>query len=352
MNNTITKISKKEIREFNRLLGLLTISNIPIIDSIELILKQLTNENFKTVVKDILSSLKSGKSLSASFKRHNNLFSDIYIANLIVAEETGNLSDVLFEYNKFEEKFEELTNKITQAARYPLFVIVVSAAVILFMLLFLIPTLKSLFLNSKSQIPAITDFLLSISNYLQDNYLFIIIAVIAGLFFCNRMIKTPYFKENISDKLLIKLPVISSIYLKNVLARFSLSMSILLRNNVTLVEALKYSKNITDNSIFRTDINLIIKDLLKGNKLTQRIQKSVFFDYTFTKLLSAGEESAELENVFSLISDFYTKEFDNDLNKITSLIEPVLILFVGVIVAVILIAMYLPMFELIDHLGV
>jgi len=352
LNNRVNKISKKEIREFNRLLGLLTISNIPIIDSIELILKQLPNENFRIIVKNILSSLKSGKSLSASFKKHKNLFSDIYIANLIVAEETGNLSDVLFEYNKFEEKFEELTTKITQAARYPVFVIIISAAVILFMLLFLIPTLKSLFLSSRSETPAITDFLISVSNYIQNNYVFLIAVFVLTILVCKKIMLTPFFKQNIRDKFLISFPVVSSVYLKNILAKFSLSMSILLRNNVTLVESLKHSKNITDNSIFRKDINLIIKDLLKGNKLTQRVKKSVFFDYTFTKLLSAGEESAELENVFFLISDFYTKEFDNELNKITSLIEPVLILFVGIIVAVILIAMYLPMFELIDHLGV
>jgi len=152
--------------------------------------------------------------------------------------------------------------------------------------------------------------------------------------------------------LILKLPIISNLYVMNILARFSLSMSILLKSKVTLLDSLRISKNITENNIFKLEISKLTKKIIKGEGFADNIKNSSFFDYTFIKLLAAGEASAELANVFKLISQYYNQEFDHRLDTLTSFIEPVLILFVGLIIAVVLIAMYLPMFEIINYLGV
>jgi type IV pilus assembly protein PilC len=153
------------------------------------------------------------------------------------------------------------------------------------------------------------------------------------------------------DRTLIKIPYISELYKKSLLTRFSLSMSILLKSSVGLLDALKIAKNSTTNGLFAKEIDEIIKKLVKGDTLSSYMGKSQFFDAKFGKLLSVGEESAELDKVFYMISNYYGKELDYTLENVSSLLEPILMLFIGAIVAVILVALYLPMFELINSFG-
>ncbi|MBN2571426.1 MAG: type II secretion system F family protein [Ignavibacteriales bacterium] len=346
------KVSHKDFIEFNRIFSLLLLSKISITTAFELIIKQIKNENFKQILNKILKDVKAGNSLSKSFSKYPNVFSEIYLANLKVAEETGNIAQVLNEYTNYLEKFQILKRKISQAMRYPLLVILVSVGVVFFMLYFLIPTFESLFVSLQTQIPPLTKFILDMSNFIVDKseILFLILVVaILSIYYISR---TEYFRVRIFDRAIIKIPLFSSLFKKNILARFSLSMSILIQNGISLLDALKISKNITRNSIFKNEINLIEKKLVKGETFSVNVGKSKFFDITFSKLLVAGEESAELEKVFSLISDYYSNEFDYKLENITSLIEPFLILIVGLVVAIILISMYIPMFEIINYLGV
>lgn len=346
------RISNKEFIEFNRVLSLLLISKLSVIDALQLIKQQIQNEKFKIIIQKIIRDIKGGNSLSKSFSKYPEIFSDIYIANLKVAEETGNIAEVLTDFTDYQEKFFNLKKKIMQAVRYPIFVILFSVGVIFFMLFFLIPTFESLFVSVKAQIPPLTKLLLDTSQYLLDNYVLILMVIVLVVVSINSLSKSKNFKNNILDKLILKLPIISKLYVMNVLARFSLSMSILLKSKVTLLDSLKISKNITENNIFKSEISKLVKRIIKGEGFADNIKNSSFFDYTFIKLLSAGEASAELSNVFSLISEYYNQEFDHKLDNLTSFIEPILIMFVGIIIAVVLIAMYLPMFEIINYLGV
>ena len=348
----LNKISQKEFIEFNRVFSLLLISRLPIITALELITRQTKNENFKAIIKKITIDVKSGSSLSKSFSKYPEIFSEIYLANLRVAEETGNIAEVLTEYTDYQEKFYNLKKKITQAARYPLFVIVVSFGVIFFMMFFLIPTFEALFNSVKAGLPPLTAFLLGLSQAVVDNGIYIFLGFAVLMLMVNSALKNENFKENVIDRLVLRLPYVSNLFIKNLLARFSLSMGILLKSKVSLLEALKISRNISTNSVFKKEISEITKKLVKGESFSNNIQNSKFFDVTFSKLLAAGEESAELDKVFYLISDYYTSEFDHKIDNMTTMIEPFLILFVGSIVAIILIAMYLPMFEIINYVGV
>ncbi len=350
--NLTKKISNKEFIEFNRVLSLLLVSKLSIIDSLQLIRQQTENEKFKEIIQRIIIDIKGGNSLSKSFSKYPDIFKDIYIANLRVAEETGYIAEVLTDFTVYQEKFANLKRKIIQAVRYPIFVIFISIGVIFFMLFFLIPTFESLFTSVKANIPPLTKFLLDISRYLVDNYLLVISVILIVFFLIHLILKSDSFKRDVLDKLILKIPIISKLYKMNILARFALSMSILLKSKVNLLDALKISKSVTNNSIFKYEISKFVKKLIKGESFAANITNSKFFDLTFTKLLAAGEASAELASVFHLISEYYNKEFDYRLDNLTSFIEPILILFVGVIIAIILVAMYLPMFEIINYLGV
>lgn len=345
------KIKNREIIEFNKSLSLMLMSKLSILQAIEILYKQTSNVNFKQIISHILKDLKTGLSLSKSFSKHPQLFSEVYIANLKVAEETGKVAEVLSEYNSYMETMQDLRRKLQQASRYPLLVLTVSFAVVGFMVFFLIPTFENLFSSAMVTLPPLTKFIMDISYFVKDNiYFFLFISVFLIVAF-NKIRSSEKFKEYF-DFLIIKIPYISNLYKKNILARFSLSMSIALNSKVTLVEALKVSKNISSNTIFRSEMEILIKKLIKGESFSSNLSKSSFFDLTFSRLLTVGEESAELEKVFGLISKHYSKDFDYELENITSLVEPLLIIFIGIIVAIILVAMYLPMFELVNNFGI
>jgi type IV pilus assembly protein PilC len=262
------------------------------------------------------------------------------------------LAEVVREYSRYQEKFIDLKQKIIQAARYPDFVISISFGVIFFMLYYLIPSIETLFFSVNANMPTITKILLAASNFIVMNISFLFMILIITLILIYFLLKTAFVKNKIIDQVLIKSPIISKFYLHNLLARFSLSMGILLKSKVPLEHSLRISRNISDNSIFINEINKIIYSLTKGETISKNLIKSEIFDLTFRKLIATGEESAELDKVFYLISEFYSKEFDNKINSITTLLEPLLILIVGLIVLIVLVAMYLPMFEIINYIGV
>ncbi len=348
----LNKIPHKEIVEFTRVFSLLLYSRVSIVQSLELINKQTKNDKLKLIIKSVLKDVKGGTSLSKSFAKHPEVFPDIFAANLNVGEETGQIAEVVGEYSLFLQKMQSLKGKILQAIRYPVMVMVVAGGVVAFMLVFIIPTFENLFQSVQADLPALTEFLLLISKGLIDHstaFFFLLVSVSVLVYFGH---KNESFQKNVVDKTLVTVPFVSKIYVTNLLARFSLSMSILLKSKVGLVDSLKISKNITSNHLFRSQIDQLLKKTIKGETLSANLKSSKFFDPTFTRLLAAGEESAELDKVFLQMSNYYSNEFDHYLDNITALLEPVLIIIVGGIVAVILIGLYLPMFEIINHFGV
>ncbi|MDP4196298.1 MAG: type II secretion system F family protein [Bacteroidota bacterium] len=344
-------IKKKDLMDFNKTLSLLLLSKLSIVQSLEIIFSKTKNDKFKKVIKGLLNDIKSGSSLSKSFSKYPELFNDIYIANLKVAEETGEVAGVLSVYTAYLETMETIRNKILQAVRYPILVLIVAAVVVCFMVFFLIPMFQGLFFSSKAVLPPLTAFIMDISSFIKDKIVVICLLLSLMVYVFFKIKKTEQFKLFI-DHSIIEIPLISKLYNRNLLARFSLCMTILLKSHVTLLEALKISKNISSNKLFKEEIESLIKKLKRGETFSKNISNSKFFDLTFVRMLTVGEESAELEKVFSLIGNYYSKEFDYYLDNLTSLIEPVLILIIGMIVAVILVAMYLPMFEMVNNFGV
>lgn len=348
----LKKISNKELIEFSRVLSLLLYSKIALTQALDILSKQTKNANLKSITRNLLSNIRAGNSISKSFSKYPELFNDVFIANLKVAEETGQIAEVINEYTTYLEKIQALKRKAVQAVRYPVFVLIVAISVVFFMLYYIIPTFETLFLSFKAKLPPITKFLLSISNILVNHNLIILVALAGVILIINQLSKSKSFKENIFDNLIWRVPLISNIYMNNLLSRFSLSMGVLLKNKVGLLDALNISRNISNNKKFKNEIEIIIKRILKGERMSGNIYGSKFFDLTFSRLLTVGEESAELDKVFIMMSEYYNSEFDYYLDNITSMMEPVLILFVGGMVAFILVGLYLPMFDIINYFGV
>ncbi len=347
----LNRINKKEIIEFNKVLSLLLLSRLSVVESIEMYIYQTKDEGFRDLLKTILKSLKSGNSLYVSFRKHKQYFDDVFLASLKIAEETGNMSEVLNDYNKYFENMEGLKSKLLQAIRYPILVLVVAAVVVTFMVFYLIPSFEVLFFNSNVELPEITKVIISFSEFVQSNYLAILAIVTLLLLFIFNLKRFPSVKI-FMDKFWLKVPLVNRIYKESILSKFTNTMAMLLRSRVNLLEAFKIAKHTTENVFFQKEIDIVIKQLIKGQKVSTKINKSLFFDSNFLRLISLGEDSGNLERIFELLGDYYEKNFNTVINTIISLLEPLLIIIVGLLVGFILIAMYMPMFDLINNFGV
>ena len=269
------KISNKEIIEFYRVLSLLLISKVSIITSLDLISKRTKDEKLKAAVKGIIKEIKAGNSFSKSFSKYPVFFTEAFLANLRIAEETGQIAEVLNEYTSYFEKMQNLKRKIAQALRYPLVVLIIAGGVVSFMLFFFIPTFQTLFSSSKVELPYLTRMLLGISDLFLYNKTLIVIGLLTVIFFSYLFYKTGDFKERVFDKIIWRIPLLSRIYLNSILARFTLSMGMLLKSKVNLVDSLKISKNITKNISFRKQIDSILKKIIRGESFSSNINSSI-----------------------------------------------------------------------------
>lgn len=344
------KIESKEFLEFNRIMSLLLLSKVNLTQAIELYLKRNKNKLFKSILESVLRDLKSGTTLADSFAKHKNHFSEVYISTLRIAEETGNSANVFKEYTTYLQKIENLKNKVKQATRYPIFVLIVSVIVVIFLLVYLVPTFSSLFTSVGEDLPNLTKFIVRISEVFRDNIGFLSICIISGIIGF-RMLNKKKKYQIMKDKALLSLPIVSPLMKQIYLARFSSSVHILLCNGLTLLETLKISRKTVNNSIFQSEIDLMIKSILKGKSLSTFKNSHQIFDSTFMKLILVGEESAELKMVFSLLSNYYDEEIDIKVSAVNSLLEPIFILVIGALVAIVLVSMYLPMFEIMNKMS-
>ena len=192
---------------------------------------------------------------------------------------------------------------------------------IFFMLFFLIPTFEAMFKTMNTSLPTITLILLTLSNFLVNNSLIIAVLVVFFILLVTYGLKNEEIRKKYLDVLVLKIPFLSNFIIQNILARFTLSMSTLLKSGVSLVDSLKLSKKVTTNAVFQADIDRITKKIIRGEKLSKNLQSSRFFDVTFVRLLVAGEESANLDEVFYLINQYYSKEFSYKLENLTTIFE-------------------------------
>ncbi len=343
-------VSSRDILEFNKSLSLLLYAKIGFVEAMDIVYSQIRNEKFKAVVRDIILSLKSGSTIAKSFGRHAVHFPPVFVSTLQVGEETGEIADVVGEYTRYSEKIHRVKQKALVAIRYPLFIVSVALCTLFFMVWFLIPNFEGVFLSFGKDIPALSKFVFSSAAWIRSNVLFMVLLPIIIYFGITKIVPAEKLRR-IYFSVLKNLPVVARLYKCNILARFSFTMNTLLLNRVTLLESLKIARNSSSDPDFLREIDTITKSLVKGQNFSHVLGKSKFFDITFIKLLTAAEGASELDKAFLMTAEFYTDEFDDLLDTVTSFMEPALILFIGGFVGVIVIALYLPIFEMLNNFG-
>jgi type IV pilus assembly protein PilC len=340
----------KQRAVFATKMGALVSTGVPIIRSVDLMASQQKLPLFKRALETVGLELNQGNSLGGAMRDWPNVFDRLTIAMVEAGEAGGVLDEALRRLGQLLEQNAKLQNKIKGALAYPIAVLVIAIAVFLGMMLFIIPIFADLYAQLGGELPAFTQFFVNVSNLLRSSAaLFLAAGLALAIFLLLRFYRTHYGRRRI-DALMLKLPLFGDLIQKTATARFCRTFSSLTRAGVPILLSLDVVREITGNSIIADTIANSRTDVMQGIPLSVALGRTKAFPELALSMLSIGEETGEMDTMLSKVADFYEDEVENATKALTSLLEPMMIIVVGGIVGVILVAMYLPMFNIFDQI--
>jgi type IV pilus assembly protein PilC len=340
------KIKEKDIAIFTRQLATMMKAGVPLLQAFDISAKGNSNPSMAKLLQDIRSDVETGSSLSTAFRKHPLHF-DALFCNLVAAgEQAGILEDLLDRLAIYKEKTLALKSKIKSAMFYPVAVIIVAVVIVSIIMIFVIPSFKSVFTSFGADLPAPTLMVMAISDFMTT-YWYILFGAIGGgiYFFLQAWRRSPEIQKSI-DRGLLKVPVFGEIIRKATIARWTRTLGTMFAAGVPLVEALDSVGGASGNAVYTEATKRIQSQVSTGTSLTVAMQEAGVFPPLVTQLVSIGEESGSLEHMLSKVADFFEAEVDDAVAAMSSLIEPILIVFLGVVIGGIVIAMYLPIFKM------
>lgn len=342
---TTKKISTSDITIFYRQLATLTKASIPLTQSLQLLTQNPEHPLLCRIIKTLKTELESGKSLSHALQQYPHYFDSLSCHLIYIAEETGTLELILTRITQHKENIATLKNTIKQATTYPLIIIVVAILVSLTMLIVVVPRFTELFSEVHATLPAFTLVIIHLSHFLTSYYWIAFFPAIVGyiLYFSYYQYE---FTKTVIDKLLLKMPLFGVLLQKFYLARFSRTLATIVFAGIPITDGLKMLINISNNNMIKIAINSLLLDITTGQHLYQAMQKSKIFPAIMTQLIRVGEESGSLETMLEKIADFYESDIDYWAKHFSNILEPLIIMILGVLIGGLVIAMYLPIFKL------
>ncbi|HLF19099.1 MAG TPA: type II secretion system F family protein [Candidatus Omnitrophota bacterium] len=338
-------VSSKERYIFTKQLANLLKSGVTILRALAIIGEQTHNRFLRRVIEHIGHQIKNGKSLSQALSVYPNLFSSLYVTMVAAGEESGNLQSMLVSVAEYQFREEEIRSKVRMAVAYPILMLIVGGATIYFMLSFVLPKMSGLFANMGEQLPLPTQILLGVSKAINQWGLFGILAAVVGVFVVLQWAKSAYGKRVLSQ-FILGIPLIGDILLKTELARFCRTLVLLNQGGISLVHSLHIAIPILENEVVKNHLIRCKEALLAGGSFGETLKKSSQIPTMMGYMISVGEESGSLDEVLIELAVSFEGETNERIKVMTTLLEPVLILAIGVIVGFIVFAMLLPIFQL------
>ncbi len=339
------KLSAKQVGIFSRQLSTLLNAGMPLLVAITDIIDQIDSQNFKRIVVDIKEKLEEGSSFSNCLGRHRIVFSDMYINMVRVGENLGSLDQVIERLADMEEKRNILKSKVQSALWYPSFIIFFSIGVITFLMVNIIPSLSRMFTEHGKDLPLPTKIVMGVSDVLSSLWYVILIAIIIGIYYFNRYIQTPEGKRRF-DHFKLNVPLFKNLYKKLIVLRFTLNLGVLLNNKVDILKSFEIVKKIVGNSIIEERIDEAAKKIKEGSSVSNALIKADFLPKLVLGMISAGEASDRLDDMLNKIGNVYETELDLTITSLTSMIEPIIIVIMGLVIGTIVISVLLPIFEM------
>jgi type IV pilus assembly protein PilC len=342
------KVTLQDLVVFTRQLATMIDAGLAIVQSLQALADQTSSKVMKDVIRDVCSRVEGGENFSVALHRHPKAFSKLYVRMVDAGEKGGLLAEILARLATFMENMARLRKKVKSAVMYPTAVTLVAIGITVFLLTYVVPVFKEIFAGFKVELPGPTLFLLSLSE-LVKKYFFVGLAVAIGVgygwwFLIN---KTKGGRE-FWDATLVKLPIVGPIAHKICLARFTRTFASLVRSGVPILEVLNIVAGTCGNVIMEKAIRSACQDIEKGDGISVSLGKHPIFPVMIIRMLTAGEQTGKMDSMLERVADFLDEEVETTLSGLTSLIEPLLIVFLGVVVGGMVVAMFMPMFKLIQ----
>ncbi len=337
--------AKKQVGLFSRQLGTLLKAGMPLVTAINDIIEQIDNKAFKNIIIDVREKIEEGISFSNALARHREIFSEMYISMIRVGESLGSLDDVIERLSEMEEKRVFLKNRIRAALWYPSFMIAFSSIIVIFLMVNIIPTITGIFVDQNRALPLPTKIVIAMSDFLTTFWILIPILIILSIYVFSRYVATAEGRRKV-DELKMKIPILSRLYNKVLVYRFTLNLGVLVSNKVDLLKSFEIVKKIVDNVIVEEKIEKAAKSIQEGVSISQALKKNDFLPRLVIGMIAAGEASDKVDQMLLNIGKVYENEIDMTVTSITGIIEPLIIVVMGFLIGVIVLSVMMPIMEM------
>jgi type IV pilus assembly protein PilC len=340
------RVTDKDITLFTRQLATMMKSGVPLLQAFDIGIKGTGNPSLSRLLNEVRGEIEVGSSLSQAFSKFPVHFDRLYCNLIAAGEQAGILDTILDRLATYKEKILAIKSKIKSALFYPSAVIVVSAIVIAIIMIWVVPTFKEVFANFGAELPGPTLMVIGISDFFVEYWWLIFGLLIGGVAAAIALYKRSIPMQIVVDRMLLKLPVIGDIVRKGTIARWSRTLSTMFSAGVPLVEALDSVGSASGNHLYMVATRGIQNEVSTGLSLNMSMQNSDMFPTMVVQMVAIGEEAGQLDHMLSKVADFYDQEVDDAVAAMSSLLEPLIMVFLGVVIGGLVIAMYLPIFKL------
>ena len=340
------KICPKDIAIFTRQLSTMMGAGVPLVQSFEIIGRGHENPSMQDMIMAIKVEVESGATLADTLRKHPLHFDEL-VCNLVAAgEQAGILEGLLDKIATYKEKTEAMKAKIKKALTYPAAVVVVAFIVTAILLIFVVPTFEELFQGFGADLPAFTQMVINLSEWMQANWWVVVLGVVGAIYgFGQGKRRSPKFAHTL-DRLVLKAPIFGEIVTKAIIARFARTMSTMFAAGVPLVEAMESVAGAAGNQLYKEGILDMRDNVATGQQLQLTMQQTGLFPNMVVQMVAIGEESGSLDAMLAKVADFYEAEVDDAVDNLSSLLEPMIMGILGILVGGLIVAMYLPIFKM------
>ena len=339
------KPSTKDLAISTKQLASMVRTGLPLLEALNIISSSSDNKSLKSVYKEVAIGISKGTTLLENLSLYPNIFDEMYLALVSAGEAAGKLPEVLDRESKLLESLAKIKGQIRSAMAYPIGISVITVVVVIIMLVYVMPVFVEMYSKSGADLPGLTQFLVDASNIITDPmFLVKLIPTSVVIFFLFRLLLKQESVLLWKDRLVLKIPVVKGLVTKSSLANFSRTLSSLNDAGVPILEALQISKRTLSNRVFKNVITKMYYEIESGQPIHKALERDTIIPVMFTSMFRIGEETGELSEMVNKLADFYEDEVSESVKALTSIMEPLMIVLVAGVVAVMLVAMYLPMF--------
>jgi len=345
INFLTPKVSLEDLVIFSRQMYSLTRAGIPMLRAVNGLAETTNSKRMSAALKDVVDQLERGRTLSSALHRHTKIFDQLFVSVIHVGENTGKLDAAFLQLSDYLIREQETRKQIKSATRYPMFVIIALVIALVVMNIMVIPIFADMFKKFDAELPLMTQFLLGMSDFFINQWPIMLISVVLIIYGTSRYLKTPNGRYK-WDSMKVRLPIIGSVLERTLLGRFARSFSMMLISGVPLTTALNLVADAVSNTFMAERIITMRRSIEKGESLTRVANASQLFTPLVMQMISVGEETGRVDELLAEVADYYEREVDYDLKSLTSKIEPVLIVIVAVMVLVLALGIFTPMWEM------